>query len=71
MVLNKHSLNLPKTEYIIIATPQQWAKHVQHVMEVEDTHTVPSNEVRNLGVIFDEWLSYNTHVAHISKLAYH
>ncbi len=51
LLLNKLSLNLSKTKLLVIETPQQRAKCTQSVNEVEDTHIVPSNEVRNLGIV--------------------
>ena len=71
MAFNMLSLNLPKTEFLIAGTPQQRAKLKELLLEVEGSTIYPSKEARNLGVIFDEDLSYHSHVAALSKAAYY
>ncbi len=57
-------LNLAKTEILVFpATPT-----LQHdfTIQLGSSTITPSSSVRNLGVIFDEWLTFKDHIAKTS-----
>jgi hypothetical protein len=70
MALNMLSLNLPKTDILIIGTPQQRAKLGECSLEVCGNNITPSSKAKNLGAVFDSGLTYQSHVATVSRAAY-
>ena len=67
MILNKLKINDAKTEFIIFRSPQM--KHDLNGLSVNvgDSQIVPSVKVRNLGVIFDQSLTFDDHISAICQ----
>ena len=67
MILNKLKINDAKTEFIIFSLPHM--EHDFNVLSVNvgDSQIVPSVKVRNLGVIFDQSLSFDDHISAICQ----
>ncbi len=71
MVVNKLTLNIPKTEFLNLDTTKQTAKRYD-LLAINVFNIQPIIKVDpNLGVIFNEHLTYQTHIACISQLAYY
>ena len=62
---NKLKLNEPKTEYMIAGKSSQLKKCNKPNLFVNGSEIEPSEQVRNLGVIFDEELSLSSHITSI------
>ena len=66
---NYLKLNEDKTEFIIVGSRQQRAKvHIDH-LKVGSITIKPSDQVRNLGVIFDSSLTMEQHITSVSRAA--
>lgn len=64
-------LNNDKTEFLVIGTRQQVNKLSPSVLHVGD-HTIdPSVNVRNLGSIFDNSISMDSHINQVCKTAFY
>ncbi|XP_063069010.1 uncharacterized protein LOC134460561 [Engraulis encrasicolus] len=70
MTQNFLKLNQNKTEAIIIATPSLLKKINLSQFSIPDYFTSTSSEVRNLGVIIDSSLSFESHIKHLTKTAF-
>ena len=57
MLQNKLMINDLKTEFIVIASPQQEGKFTIPGISVGESLIPPTNQVRNLGVVFGEHLN--------------
>ena len=69
MTKNMLKLNDEKTEFILIGHPKQRCKVLNHSIKIGD-HTIRSSqEVKNLGVIFDSGLNMDAHITKICKTA--
>ena len=69
MLCNSLKLNSDKTEMLVIGTRQQHAK-VQGISIKIDRDTIePKDEARNLGVIFDKYMTLKAHVNALCKSA--
>ncbi len=71
MLLNRLLSNGPKTEFIIFGTVQQRAKLQNPSIDIGSDTVYPSNSARNLGVIFDQGLTFEKHVSALCRSAYH
>ena len=72
MKASKLKLNSDKTEFIIIGTKQQRHKLSNHFpVKLLDNDISPSDNVRNLGVIFDSDFSFHKHISNICKLCFY
>ena len=60
---NKLQLNESKTEILFMSKPSMLSKFQKPVMEINGNEIIPSTQVRNLGVIFDETLSLSPHIS--------
>ena len=69
MSQNHLKLNDDKTEFIIIGSNPQRAKVFVPHIRVGDANIVPSTSVRNLGVIFDSYMSMDDHISKAAKSA--
>ena len=68
MSSNFLSLNPSKTEFLIIGLPQQLSKLNSPVIHLPNNVTLsPVTSARNLGVIFDNNLTFSQHISAISK----
>ena len=60
-----------KTEFLVIGTRQQLNKLSPSVLHVGDLMIDPSVNVRNLGTIFDNSISMDTHINRVCKTAFY
>ena len=69
---NKLSLNPSKTEFLLVGTKQQRLKLQQQNtnLSINSNTIVPSDTVRNLGVLFDQDLSYKKHISKICQVSF-
>ena len=70
MTLNYLLLNSEKTEFIFIGPKRQRDSLSDGLGVLDDVSVVPSSRVRNLGVLFDQDLSFSAHVSQACKTAY-
>ena len=66
MIVNKMALNVPKNEFFIIGILQQYAKLNDLLLKVDGCIVKSTKEARNLGAIFDDRLTFRTHIACLS-----
>ena len=74
MSANFLSLNPSKTEFLIIGLPQQLSKlrsPTIHLRLPNDVTLTPVDSALNLGVIFDNNLTFSQHISAISKSCFH
>ena len=64
-------LNDDKTEFVVIGTRQQLNKLSPSVLHVGDHTIYPSFNVRNLGSIFDNLISMDSHINQVCKTAFY
>ena len=64
-------LNDDKTEFLVIGTRHQLNKLNPSVLHVGDHKIDPSVNVRNLGTIFDNSISMDTHVNQVCKTPFY
>lgn len=70
MVSQKLKLNPDKTELLVVR-PKSCKKSVPDIqVHIENSAVVQSNCVRNLGVLFDETLTYAKHISSICQSGY-
>ncbi|XDV26601.1 hypothetical protein PO909_030257, partial [Leuciscus waleckii] len=67
MIQNFLKLNQDKTEAILISTPNILKKLTHLQLSIPGYFTKTSAEVRNLGVIFDPTLSFESHIKNITR----
>ena len=70
LVSNRLTVNPSKTEYLLIGTLQQRSKVISSSPSFSGTDLTPSNNARNLGVIFDDDLSLNKHITSICQTSF-
>ena len=64
-------LNPSKTEFMLFGTPQQLLKLSDPCLSISsDISITPASSVRNLGVVFDEHLSFHDHITKISQACF-
>ena len=69
MTLNHLKFNGDKTEYVLFGTCQQLAKFSPPHLRAGSSVMPPSNQARNLGVIFDSNLTFKPHIQQVCKSA--
>ncbi len=60
-------LNTEKTEVLIIGPKKHTSNNLEHCLTLDGCSLDFSSSVRNLGVLFDSNLSYESHVSSICK----
>ena len=66
------SLDPSKTEFLIIGLPQQFSKLRSPTIHLPNNVTLtPVDSARNLGIIFDNNLTFSQHISAISKSCFH
>jgi len=71
MASNFLSLNPSKTEFLLIGLPNQLSKlHNQSLLMPDNTTIVPVHSARNLGIIFDSNLSFDSQISSLSRACY-
>ena len=68
MIKNKLKINDSKTEFIIFRSPLLKQKLSDLPVNVGDMQVSPSSKVRDLGVVFDQYLTFHDHISGICKL---
>ena len=71
MTTNLLKLNSAKTELMVVAPKALLQKVGDCLLLVDGSSISPSPEVRNLGVILDSTLSYQSHIKSITKSAFY
>ena len=64
---NSLKVNASKTELVVFGSPHNLRKLPKFKVAFCDTELVPCEKVRNLGVIFDNKMSWEAHIAMISR----
>ena len=67
MIKNKLKINDSKTEFIIFRSPLLKQNLSDLSVNVGDTQFSPSSKVRDLGVVFDQYLNFHDHISGICK----
>ncbi len=63
-------LNSEKTEVLIIGPKNHKSNNLEHCLTLDGCSLDSSSSVRNLGVLFDSNLSFDSHVSSICKSAF-
>jgi len=72
MSANLLSLNPNKTEFLVIGTQQQLCKLNNPVLAIDpNTIITPVTSARNLGVLFDNHLSFNSQISALSQSCFY
>ena len=71
MMRNKLKLNASKTEIIWLGSPRRLAGRSFGALSLSGHTVAPADSVRNLGVIFDPALSFDTHVCKLAQTCYY
>ena len=65
MIKNKLKINDSKTEFIIFRSPLLKQNLSDLSVSVGDMQVPPSSKVRDLGVVFDQYLTFHDHISGI------
>ena len=69
-MINGLKINASKTKFIFIGTHSYINRLPENIrIKVKSAEIKPSNNVKNLGVTFDSYLNFNSHIEEISKKA--
>ena len=61
--LQTSPLSISKTEFLIIGLPTQLSKlHMPNLILPDNSSITPVKSARNLGIIFNSYLSYDKHI---------
>ena len=72
MSANLLSLTPNKTEFLVIGTQQQLSKLNNPVLVIDpNTIITPVTSARNLGVLFDNHLSFNSQISALSQSCFY
>ena len=67
MINNKLKINDSKTEFIIFRSPLLKQNLSDLSISIGDTQVSPSSKVRDLGVDFDQYLTFHDHISGVCK----
>src|SRR5437870_13876287 len=67
---NRLAVNPSKTEYFLIGTNQQRSKVMNSSVCFQNLFLIPTDSVRNLGVIFDANLDFKKHISSICRSSF-
>ena len=67
MIKHKLKINDYKTEFIIVRSPLLKQNLSNLSISVGDSQVFPSSKVRDLGVVFDQYLTFHDHISGICK----
>lgn len=70
LTTNLLQLNSKKTELMLMAPRALLRKIGDFILQIDGCSISPSSEVRNLGVILDSTLSFQTHIKSVTKSAF-
>ena len=71
MIKNKLKINDSKTEFIIFRSPLLKQNLSDLSIRVRDTQVSPSSKVRDLCVIFDQYLTFHDHISICKSTHFH
>ena len=71
MLTDKLKLNDSKTKFLIIGTRKQLNKVCIEKISVGDSATTPVSAARNLGTLFDQNLSFKSHISNTYRAAFY
>lgn len=71
MQQNFLQLNCSKTEVILIGSPSALLKIRNFNINIDGIRILPTLQVRNLGIIFDSELNFETHIKNICKVSFY
>ena len=71
LTANRLSVNPSKTEYLLVGSRQQRSKLISSSLTFRGNVIVPSDTVRNLGVLFDSELSFHNHISRICSSSFY
>ncbi len=72
MSANQLSLNPAKTEFLVLGSQQQLAKLNHPLLVIEPNITItPVSSARNLGILFDSCLTFDSQITSLSKSCYY
>ena len=63
MIKNKLKINDSRTEFIIFRSPRLKQNLSDLSVSVGDMQVSPSSKVRDLGVVFDQYLTFHDHIS--------
>ena len=64
---NGLKINVDKTQLMLLGSRQNVRSIPPFVVKFRDHRLVPCSEAKNLGLVFDRTLSWNSHISHITK----
>ena len=64
---NRLSLNAGKTEFIVFQPLCHKANHERLILKLHHSKLIESSEIKYLGLILDNKLSWKWHIAELSK----
>ena len=67
MIKNKFQINASKTEFIIFRSPLLKLNLSDLSVSIGDMQVSPSSKVRDLGVVFDKYLTFHDHISGICE----
>ena len=67
LLIGPHLFQLPYIYIIIFRSPLLKQNVSDLSISVGDTHVSPSSKVRDLGVVFDQYLTFHDHISGICK----
>ena len=67
MIKNKFKINDSKTEFIIFRSPVLKQNLSDLSISVGDSQVFPSSKMRDLGVVFDQYLTFHDHISGICR----
>ena len=67
MIKNKLKINDSKTEFIIFRSPLLKQNLSDMSISLGDSQVSPSSKVRDLGIVFDQYLTFHDHISGICK----
>ena len=67
MIKNEFKINDFKTEFLIYRSPPLKQNLSDLSVSVGDMQVSPSSKVRDLGVVFDQYLTFHDHISSICK----
>ena len=70
MITNKLKINYLKTEFIVFRSPQLKSDLSGLSVNVGESMITQSSKVRDLGVIFDQFLNFDDHITAICRSTY-
>ena len=72
MLTTKLKMNPDKSEFPLIRNERQWIKYLSMFpFELSGVRTNPAKSARNLGVIFDKYFTFHSHISAVSSSCFY